>query len=80
MEFIELIEKIKSLQRENDKLREEIRSLQIQLGIGELTKGKHELFAPDTEIKVPERAFQQMEIPIFQITKNCKISGIFIDF
>ena len=70
MESIELIEKIKSLQRENDKLREEMRSLQIQLGIGELTKGKHEFFASDTEIKVPERAFQQMEIPIFQITKN----------
>ena len=70
MEIIELIEKIKLLQRENHKLREEIRSLQIQLGIGELTKGKHELFAPDTEIKIPKRAFQQMEIPIFQITKN----------
>jgi len=57
MEFIEFIEKLKSLQRENDKLKEEIRSLQIQLGIGELTKGKHEFFAPDTEIKVPKRAF-----------------------
>jgi superfamily II DNA or RNA helicase len=76
MDFKELQEKYQALLFENSSLREEIKSLNVQLGVEELLVNSDDTPIHNSELEVLENEFQQEEILNSSITINKKSNSL----